>query len=469
MVKTTTLLFLVTAFITGLINAQTTASSVSEIQSAFDNATPGETITIENGTYSDGDFDIEVDGTSTNPVIIQAETPGGVVFDNCRIKMGGSYITLTGVEFIGTYGWGTTGASSYAISFSNSSDCSNCKLTQCTIDSYNPSSTSTDFRWIRVYGQDNEISYCTFTGKNNIGSIIFNQRGDGIEDRMLIHHNYFANRLQVGEADSANDLDVMRIGDSSESLSSSNSQVYNNYFYNANGGEPEVISNKSGGNKYYNNTFDQYLGALSLRHGNGCEVYNNFFINPGQDASYFNGGIRVEGEDHLVYNNYIQGTNATKQGESSKAGSLGAINVSAGQSASNFVLNGYGIVKNAVIVHNTIVDCDLGLRIGPDSGGSNQNQPPEDIIVANNLFVNCGEYIEVDRAAIGSTVYSTNMFEGDGSATTGFSEETGLLDSSTNTYGIYPITASSPAVDAANSSYGPTSVSYTHLTLPTIA
>ena len=94
--------------------------------------------------------------------------------------------------------------------------------------------------------------------------------------------------------------------------------------------------------------------------------------------------------------------------------------------------------------------------IGPDSGGSNQNQPPEDIIVANNLFVNCGEYIEVDRAAIGSTVYSTNMFEGGGSATTGFSEETSLLDSSTNTYGIYPITASSPAVDAANSSYGPT-------------
>jgi len=454
--KTTTLLFIVMAFITSFLNAQITVGTVSEIQSAFDSASAGDIITIENGTYSDGDFDIEVNGTSTNPVIIQAETSGSVIFDNCRIKMGGSYITLTGIEFSGTYGWGTTGASSYAISFKNSTECSNCTFTQSKIDSYNPSSTSTDFRWIRVYGQDNEISYCTFNGKNNIGSIIFNQRGDGIEDRMLIHHNYFSNRLQVGTADSANDLDVMRIGDSNQSLTSSASQVYNNYFYNANGGEPEVISNKSGGNKYYNNTFDQYLGSLSLRHGNGCEVYNNFFINPGQDESYFNGGIRVEGEDHLVYNNYIQGTNATKQGESSKAGSLGAINVSAGQSESNFVLNGYGIVKNAVIVHNTIVDCDLGLRIGPDSGGSNQEEPPEDIIVANNLFVDCGEYIEVDRAAIGATVYSNNMFEGSGSATTGFTSESNLLSTTTNTYGIYPITSSSPAVDAANSSYGPT-------------
>ena len=455
MIKTNTLLITAMMFISSLLSAQITVGSVSEIQSAFDNASAGDVITIENGTYSGGDFDIEVDGTSGSPVIIQAETAGSVIFDDCRIKMGGSYITLTGVEFTGTYGWGTTGASSYAISFKNSTECSNCTLTQSKIDSYNPSSTSTDFRWIRVYGQDNEISYCTFNGKNNIGSIIFNQRGDGIEDRMLIHHNYFSNRLQVGTADSANDLDVMRIGDSNQSLTSSGSQVYNNYFYNANGGEPEVISNKSGGNKYYNNTFDQYLGSLSLRHGNGCEVYNNFFINPGQDESYFNGGIRVEGEDHLVYNNYIQGTNATKQGESSKAGSLGAINVSAGQSESNFVLNGYGIVKNAVIVHNTIVDCDLGLRIGPDSGGSNQNQPPEDIIVANNLFVDCGEYIEVDRAAIGATVYSNNMFEGSGSATTGFTSESNLLSSSTNTYGIYPITSSSPAVDAANSSYGP--------------
>ena len=435
-----------------------TVSTVSELQGALDEATAGTVITIADGIYSGGDFDIEANGTSSNPVVIQAENRGNVIFDDCRIKMGGSYITLTGVIFSGTYGFGTKGASSYAISFKNSSECSNCKVTQIKIDSYNPTSSpsSNDFRWIRVYGQDNEISYSTFTGKNSIGSIIFNQREDGIEDRMKIHHNYFANREQVGTADSANDLDVMRIGDSNQSLSSSNSEVYDNYFYKANGGEPEAISNKSGGNKYYNNTFEEYLGALSLRHGNECEVYNNFFLNLGKNESYFNGGIRVEGEDHKIYNNYISGTNSRKEGSSSTAGSLGAINVSAGQSDSNFVLNGYGIVKRAIIVNNTIVDCDLGLRIGPDSGGANQSVAPEDITVANNLFVNNEEYIEVDREATGSTIYAGNMYEGNGSEITGFTSYTGLLDSSKNVNGIYPLIESSAAVNGAEGSYGQT-------------
>lgn len=429
-----------------------TVSSVGALQTALDNATAGATITIENGTYSNADLEIEATGTAANPIIIQAETPGGVIFeDNCRIKMGGAYITLTGVVFTGTYSLNDSGANSYVISFNNGSDCDNCTVTQVQIDGYNPSSVNDDLRWIRVYGQDNEISYNTFINKTSVGSMLFNQRDNGIEDRMKIHHNYFAFRTQIGVADSKNDIDVMRIGDSNQSLSNSSSEVYDNYFYEVNGGEPEVISNKSSNNKYYNNTFENYLGSLSLRHGNDCKIYNNFFLNPGQDESYFNGGIRIEGERHMVYNNYIQGTNGTKQNSSSKAGSLGAINVSAGQSESNFVLNGYGQVIDAIIVNNTIVDCDQGLRVGPDSGGENQNLAPDSITVANNLFVNCGQYIEEDRPATNS-VFQGNMFEGNGSATNGFSSETGLL-STTLENGYYPIEASSPAVNASVGNY----------------
>ena len=74
-----------------------------------------------------------------------------------------------------------------------------------------------------------------------------------------------------------NDQDAIRIGNSSTSLSNSFTEVYANYFYNF-FGEVEIISNKSGGNKYYNNTFRDYAGALTLRHGDDCEVHGNYFF-----------------------------------------------------------------------------------------------------------------------------------------------------------------------------------------------
>jgi poly(beta-D-mannuronate) lyase len=432
-----------------------TVSTVTALQNALSAAGPGTTITIANGTYTNADLSIEATGTASNPIIIKAETPGSVIFsNNSRIKMGGDYITLTGVKFTGTYSLSTNGSNSYVISLKNTTECSNCTVTQVQIDGYNPSSTTFDFRWVRMYGQDNELSYCTFNNKTSIGSMLFNQRSDGNEDRHKIHHNYFANRVQVGTADQYNDLDVMRIGDSGESLTTSSTEVYDNYFYKANGGEPEIISNKSSGNKYYNNTFEDYLGALSLRHGNNCEVYNNFFLNKGQTQSYFNGGIRVEGENHKVYNNYIQGTNSTKQGSSSTAGSLGGINVSAGQSASNFVLNGYGQVKNAMIVNNTFVDCDYGLRIGADSGGTNQNVAPTTSTFANNLFVNCSNNLANDRAATSST-FAGNMYSGGTvDSSTGFSSQSGLLSTTKAAAGYYPIVSTSPAVNASSGTHG---------------
>ncbi|WP_179353070.1 chondroitinase-B domain-containing protein [Winogradskyella vidalii] len=432
-------------------NAQ--ISSVEAIQNALSSATEGSIITIENGTYSNGDFSIEANGTFTNRITIQAQTPGGVIFDNCRIKMGGTYITLTGVVFSGTYNFSEFGANSYVISFKNISECSNCKVSQVKIEDYNPPSNTSDLRWIRVYGQDNEISYNTFINKDCLGSMIFNQRSSGIEDRMKIHHNYFAFRNQVGIADEYNDVDVIRIGDSSQSLSDSSSEVYDNYFYEVKGGEPEIIANKSGNNQYYRNTFENYLGALSLRHGNGCSVYNNFFLNDGKDESYFNGGIRIIGENHKIYNNYIQGTNATKQNSSSKGGGLGAINISATQS-NNDQLSGYGPIHNVMVVNNTIVDCDLGIRIGVDTGGSGQNVAPNDIIVANNLIVDCEVYVETERPATNS-VFEGNLYDtGIGDAAIGFAIGSGFLESELNTDGIYAIANSSPAIDGSIGTHG---------------
>jgi poly(beta-D-mannuronate) lyase len=229
-------------------------------------------------------------------------------------------------------------------------------------------------------GQYNEIAYNSFIGKYGVGSIINDNRNSIASDYLKIHHNYFADRTPINGVNDDNDQDAIRLGNSSTSLDNSNSEVYDNYFHNF-FGEIEIISNKSGQNKYYNNTFRKYSGCLTLRHGDDCEVYGNYFF---AENNTFSAGIRVIGEGHKVYNNYIEGVNSTKP-DGSTSNATGGINVSNGRL--NSAVNGYYQVKNAEIVNNTFVNCDYALRIGTQVS-SDLDQEPINLTVANNIMYN---------------------------------------------------------------------------------
>ena len=82
----------------------------------------------------------------------------------------------------------------------------------------------------------------------------------------------------------------------------SNSRVEHNYFDRCSG-EVEIISNKSGGNTYRNNTFYSSRGTLTLRHGNGTTVEGNLF--DGNGAPY-TGGVRVINAQQTIKNNYFK-------------------------------------------------------------------------------------------------------------------------------------------------------------------
>ncbi len=63
-------------------------------------------------------------------------------------------------------------------------------------------------------------------------------------------------------------------------------------------GENEgCICNKSCDNTYRFNTFGEGSTELSVRHGNRCDIYANFFI--GCE------GIRFFGHDHRIYSDYF--------------------------------------------------------------------------------------------------------------------------------------------------------------------
>ena len=428
-------------------------STNAALSTAISNASAGTTIVLANGTWTNVQISINKTGTALNPIVIKAQTPGSVFFEgNSYVKMGGAYIYFEGVVFRNP---SNLNVDNSVITFKNSANCDNCKLTNVKIDSYNGTSaqSTSTFKWVLVNGQNNEISYCSFIGKYGVGSIINDNRdapssGNPDPDYTKIHHNYFASRRPVGEINVLNDQDAIRIGNSATSLFDSFTEVYENYFDDFSG-EIEVISNKSCNNKYYNNTFRDYQGCLTLRHGNNCEVYGNFFI---ANNNNFSGGIRVMGENHKIYNNYIEGVNSKKADNSTSSGT-GGINVSNGRV--NSALNGYYQVKNTTIVNNTFVNCDYGLRIGTNIGGD-LTLAPENIIVGNNLIANASiKAIQQSTAPTGTSLYQGNIRQGgswDISSTNGNTTVTsGLI--ATTASDFYRIVSGSAAVNAGLGSY----------------
>lgn len=386
-----------------LASAQVVTNS-TQLNSAISAAVPGSVIILANGTWDDVFISINKNGTNTNPITIQAENAGQVLMTgNSRVYLRGSYITVSGLVFQNPSNLVVSGSNIEPIFELN--QCDYCKVLNNKIDTYNgtESQKTLKFKWVYlVDGHHNEIAHNSFIGKYGIGSIINDNRSLSNADYLNIHHNYFADRTPINGLNDDNDQDAIRIGVSTTSLSNSFSEVHHNYFYHF-FGEIEVISNKSGKNKYYNNTFRDYSGGLTLRHGDSCEVYGNFFF---AENNYLTSGIRVIGEGHKVYNNYIEGINIQKPSGSSSS-LTGGINVMNG--VANSALNEYYQVKNSQIVHNTFVNCDYALRVGTDKGGSNTLEPIN-LVVANNIMYNTSvNAYQVVTAPSGNSISQGNI------------------------------------------------------------
>jgi poly(beta-D-mannuronate) lyase len=426
-----------------------------ELNAAISNASAGTTIILANQTWTDVQININKTGTESNPITIKAQTPGNVFFEGrSNISLGGSYIIFEGVIFQNASGLITNGDKiEPIIEFRDTSnnDCVNCIVRNIKIDSYNGTSSqeTLKFKWIIIYGEYNEVSYSSFIGKNGVGSIINDNHNNSTPDYSKIHHNYFADRVPVNnDVNGLNDQDAIRIGVSTTSLSDSFTEVYDNFFNNWSG-EVEIISNKCGSNKYYNNTFRDFQGTLTLRHGNNTEVYGNYFF---ANNNSFSGGIRVIGEDHKIYNNYIEGVNHRKP-SGSGSGATGGINVSNGKP--NSALNEYYQVKNVQIINNKLVNCDLAIRIGTKVNSA-LTLAPENLIVANNIMLNSSDSaFEETTVPFGTSIYEGNITQnGNWDLINGLNSNqtvtSGLLTSGSD---FYNITSGSAALNSGLGTY----------------
>lgn len=338
-------------------------STLVEFNSAVSAILPGDSIVMRKGEWIDVKLVFKGNGTAQKPITLTTELDGKtVITGNSNLRIFGNYLIVDGLYF--KNGSSPSGA---IIEFRNgSSELSHTsRLTNTAIVNYNPSSTTTDYKWVSLYGTNNRVDHCYFAGKNHLGALLVVWL-DSIPDYHRIDHNYFGYRPEYGD----NGAETIRIGTSDWSMYNSRCTVENNYFEECDG-EIEIISNKSCENIYRYNTFYRSAGTLTLRHGNRCEVYGNIFLGADKAST---GGVRIIGEDHTVYNNYFANLKGTDY--------FSALTMVNG--VPNSPLNRYFQVKNAVVAFNTFVNNRSNFAIGAGKS-SEQSLPPLNCKISNNI------------------------------------------------------------------------------------
>ncbi|WP_025742668.1 BACON domain-containing protein [Aquimarina pacifica] len=402
LVNAQTLLFLTFLFFITPKTANATDYTISSDDEFNDlSLSAGDVVTWANGTYSDQSINfINASGTASNPIILKAETPGGVIFTGeSRLFFAGDYLIVNGFYWNG--GEGASDHISFRRNGSDSDFGNNCTIRNCAFNNLYTEEPGKS-RWIVLYGTNNIVENCSFVNKLSAGACILVElayQGTTIPAH-TIRSNYFYN-ITPKDTFSTNsgDCEAIRIGVSEFQAISAQVTVENNYFKEADG-ENEIITNKSADNIFKNNTFRNCRGSLVLRHGSGALVDSNFFLGEGKAKS---GGIRVTDRDHVIINNYMQ--------DLSNDGDVwnNAITLVGGGESSGGSGNGYQNVDNVLIAFNTIYNSD-----DPIHYNDRNSYDPTGVIAYNLVYGATGtDLITGDISGTGSGIeYVGNIMGG---------------------------------------------------------
>ena len=372
------------------LNAQT-FSDADDLADAVNSSTNGGIFIVKNGIYSDFESTFEAIATSTNPIIIKAETIGGVVLQ------GESHFTIRKSAHLILEGFVFDGEGEDTLV--KLEGCNNVRITRNIFEL----KTTESIKWVFIGGvwndntfpfefpsHHNRIDHNLFQNKETPGHYItvdgsFDDNGSeevyyqSQHDR--IDHNYFKNNGPRA----VNEQETIRIGWSEMSLSSGYTIVEHNLFEDCDG-DPEIVSVKSCDNTIRHNTFIRSYGTLSLRHGNRNKVVGNYFFGGEKQmgtspagSNLYTGGIRIYGTDHLIINNYMEGLNGTRWDAPITLTLGDAID---GQSSN---LSKHFRAERVTIAFNTLVNNSNGIEIGFDNN-NNYDKDLKDITIANNLI-----------------------------------------------------------------------------------
>ena len=340
------------------------AASLAELQSHLDAAQPGDRILVASGTYTTGAaINVTRSGTAASPIAIASETTGGATL------AGSAGFALNNVSYVIVHGFRFTHSATQRIPTGSR----NVRLARNVFQL-----AASVGHWLDVSGDDCEIDHNTFQNKSTEGVYlaIGGPGSTGMAQRTWVHHNYFFNHTFSG----SNGGESIRAGLSGRALSAARSTIEYNLFEQANG-DPEAISIKSSENVIRYNTVRNSKGCLVFRHGNGTTLQGNFVL-----AS--NCGIRVYGNDHRIFNNYLAGLTGT------------AVTVGSGTEPDHYegepseTRTGYDASERVRFTHNTLVDNASHVS------GEDRAFAPREWTFANNLIRgDAGTHVSVARDA----------------------------------------------------------------------
>lgn len=419
--------FLFLSFFSLHLFGQTYYNDGEDLQDAVNASTNGGTFIVTDGTYNDFEASFEIMASESNPIIIEAETVGGVILtgESHFVFKKSAYITLRGFVIDGQ------GEETLV----KLEGCHHMRISRNVFEL----ETQESIKWVFVGGvwNDNTLPFQYPSHHNRIDHNIFQNKAtpghyitidgsfeDSGSDEVYyqsqydrIDHNYFRNNSPRA----TNEQESIRIGWSEMSQSSGYTTVEHNLFEDCDG-DPEIVSVKSCDNIIRHNTFSASYGTLSLRHGNRNRIEGNYFFGNGKPigtspagSTIYTGGIRIYGTDHLIINNYMEGLNGTIWDAPIALTQGDAID---GQSSS---LSKHFRAERVIIAYNTLVNNSHGIEIGYDNN-DNYNKDLKDIIIANNLITGSEnslvEIVDTDNDQGDEITWLSNLMFPTGTAST---------------------------------------------------
>lgn len=337
-------------------------NDAAAIRKAMHTAKPGDTLVMSSGIWENQKIVFQGNGKKGSPIVLMADTRGKVLLSgSSSLDIAGNYLVVNDLIF--SNGKISEGS---IINFKNGNQVANhCRLTRTVVNNYDAPNDTIETHWISLYGTHNRIDHCTIQGKKNEGTTLVVWL-NGIPNYDRIDHNHFGPRPPLGR----NGGEIIRVGTSTWSMTNSYTTVENNYFDRCDG-EIEVISNKSCHNAYWNNTFFQCQGTLTLRHGNNNLVEGNKFLGDNKSET---GGVRIIGSNQRVVHNYFKDLT----GKDLRAP------ISVMNAQQHPALNGYWPVRNVTIADNTIVHCQEGIVVGSGKGQKGRVVAPVNLQIYGN-------------------------------------------------------------------------------------
>ena len=349
----------------------------------LDSALPGDVVILKDGTWADASVCVQKGGSAEWPLLIRAESPGGVVFTgNSTLDIRAPYVTADGFLFTGPHEKGD------AIAFRSHHGI----LRNTAVIDYNPSQFQKKFCWVWFEGDDNLADHCYFKGKNNNNPVIGNSWVGSRHNSTTASYFKDVPYIPFVTGLSHPIFDLWGYGGKGESGEDGIFfTIQGNLFDNA-GGEGNILVIKSSRNRVIGNTFIATRGVINLRAGNSNTIQANVILGKGVEGAQ---GIRMVGQNHVIQGNYISGCEdaiMVSCGDYTEKDLTGQyvpflvskqppIHMPFYQQAKNLTL------KDNVMVGNKNPDLNIGARYRVGWPKCQTILLPEDCLIENNRIV----------------------------------------------------------------------------------